>query len=85
MNRQDEVRQLLHMTTAQMRVKAGDHLLIVRDLDALHRHFAESIATEVRTNNDRGRPTKLILPVGPVGQYPLLGDILNQHRIILKQ
>jgi glucosamine-6-phosphate deaminase len=56
----------------------------VHDLDALHRHFAESIATEIRTNNDRGLPTKLILPVGPVGQYPLLADIVNHDRLSLK-
>jgi glucosamine-6-phosphate deaminase len=85
MNRQDEVRRLLHMTTAQMQVEAGGRLLIVRDLEALHRHFAESIATEIRTNNDRGLPTKLILPVGPVGQYPLLAEIVNQDRISLQQ
>jgi len=85
MNRRNEVRKLLEMTTAEMRVKAGDHLLIVKDLDVLHRHFAESIATEIRTNNERGVPTKLILPVGPVGQYPLLAEIVNQERLSLKQ
>jgi glucosamine-6-phosphate deaminase len=85
MNRRDEVRRLLGMTTAEVRARAGDHLLIVKDLDALHRHFAESIASEIRLNNNRGRPTKLVLPVGPVGQYPLLAEIVNDDRISLKQ
>ena len=85
MNRRDEVRRLLRMTTAEMRAQAGDHLRIMPDLDALHRHFAESIATEIRIHNERGLPTKLILPVGPVGQYPLLAEIVNRDRISLKQ
>jgi glucosamine-6-phosphate deaminase len=85
MNRHDEVRRLLRMTTAEVRAQAGDHLLILKDLDALHRHFAESIATEIQTHNVQGLPTKLILPVGPVGQYPLLADLVNRDRLSLKQ
>jgi glucosamine-6-phosphate deaminase len=84
MNRRDEVRRLLRMTTAEVRAQAGDHLQILADLDALHRHFAESIAAEIRTNTEQGRATKLILPVGPVGQYPLLAGLVNQHQLSLK-
>ncbi len=56
-----------------------------RDLDALHRHFAESIAAEIKANNAAERPTRLILPVGPVGQYPLLAELVNRERINLKR
>jgi glucosamine-6-phosphate deaminase len=83
MNRGDEVRRLLRMTPAELREQAGDHLEIVPDLDALHRHFAESIASEIRAHNEQGLPTKLILPVGPVGQYPVLADIVNRDRLAL--
>lgn len=85
MSRQDEIRKLLEMSPAQMRHKAGDKLVVLRDIDALHRHFAESIAAEIKTNNAKGRPTKLILPVGPVGQYPILAEMINHQRISLKQ
>lgn len=68
-----------------MKKKAGDRLVICRDIDALHAHFAESIAAEIRANNQNNRPTKLILPVGPVGQYPLLADIINGEQLSLKQ
>lgn len=44
-------------------------------------HFARSIAYEIESNNKRGQPTRLILPVGPVSQYPLLADICNQEGI----
>ena len=38
---------------------------IVPDLDALYRHFARSIADEIKAHNAAGSPTRLILPVGP--------------------
>jgi len=46
--------------------------------------MARSIADEVKVNNLSGRPTRLILPVGPVGQYPILIKICNQDRISWK-
>lgn len=54
---------------------------IVADLDALYRHFARSLAEEIKANNQAGLPTRLILPVGPVGQYPLLVQICNRECI----
>jgi glucosamine-6-phosphate deaminase len=56
-------------------------LTILPDLDALHEHFARGIAEEIKRNNELGRSTRLILPVGPVGQYPLLARICNRERI----
>lgn len=56
-------------------------LEIVPDLDALYLHFARSIADEIKARNAAGQPTRLILPVGPVNQYPLLVRICNQERI----
>jgi len=47
----------------------------VKDIDTLHQHFAETIAEEIKSNNAKDRPTKLILPVGPIGQYPILIDM----------
>jgi glucosamine-6-phosphate deaminase len=56
-------------------------LAILADLDTLYEHFARSIADEIKRNNGLGRSTRLILPVGPVGQYPLLARICNRERI----
>lgn len=84
MNRREEVRRLLRMSTEEMVAKAEGKLVIVDDLDALHQHFAESIAKEIMKNNKAGRPTKLILPVGPTGQYPILKDMINKQGISLK-
>ena len=61
----------------QSRVKVE----ILPDPASLFRKFARSLADEIKTNNEAGRPTRVILPVGPVGQYPILVDICNQERI----
>ncbi len=56
-------------------------LEILPDLHALFMHFARSIAEEIKAHNRARRPTRLILPVGPVEQYPLLAQICNAERI----
>ena len=47
--------------------------------------MAEAIAEEIKANNARDRLTKLILPVGPVGQYPILSEMINGEQISLKR
>lgn len=59
-------------------------LEIVPDLYSLYRHLARSIADEIKANNVSGNPTRLILPVGPVGQYPLLVEMCNREGISWK-
>jgi glucosamine-6-phosphate deaminase len=49
--------------------------------NAVINHFARSIADEIKSNNQRKQPTRLILPVGPVSQYPILAEICNRERI----
>jgi glucosamine-6-phosphate deaminase len=56
-------------------------LEIVPNPDALYGHFARSIAAEIKANNRAGQPTRLILPVGPVEQFPALARICNEERI----
>jgi len=54
------------------------------DVALLLDHFARSIAAEIRAGNERGEPVRLILPVGPVAQYPKLAEITNRERISWK-
>ncbi len=54
---------------------------VLPDVAMLNHHFARSIADEIAANNGAGRPTRLILPVGPVGYFPLLAEFCNQERI----
>jgi glucosamine-6-phosphate deaminase len=44
-------------------------------------HFARSIADEIKANNNAGKPTRLILPVGPVGQFAILVNLCNNEGI----
>lgn len=85
MIRSKEIRNLLKLTPAAVREKAGNRLVVVPDIDLLHRHFADSIAEEIVANNRNGRLTKLVLPVGPVGQYPILAERVNAENISLEK
>ena len=84
MGRKEEVKRLLSMSPEEIKRKAGGKVIIFKNLDELHRHFARTIADEIKNNNDIGRRTSLILPVGPTGQYPILVKIINREKISLK-
>lgn len=43
--------------------------------------FARWVANFIAGRNARGEPTRLILPVGPTGGYPILTDITNSENI----
>ena len=83
MNRKTEIRQLLKLSAKQVIEKAGNRLVICDSLDDLHKRFAEDIAGEITARNSKGQPSRLILPVGPTGQYPMLADIINGKGISL--
>lgn len=83
MDRKTEIRRLLKLSPEEVRAKAGRHLVVCEDLDALHRRFAEDIAAEICENNSKNEPTRLIVPVGPTGQYPLLAEIIRSRKITL--
>jgi glucosamine-6-phosphate deaminase len=44
------------------------------DSDDLARLMADEMAGLIEANNRAGKPTTMIIPVGPVGQYPILAD-----------
>lgn len=73
--------QVLQTSPEELEHRAGERLLVLPDPSALYHHFAESIAAEIETNNHAGRPTRLILPLGPRGQFPILARICNERRI----
>jgi glucosamine-6-phosphate deaminase len=85
MDRKTEIRQLLRLSPEEVRAKAKHHLIVCENLDALHRKFAEDIAAEIRANNSENKQTRLILPVGPTGQYPILAEIINSEKISLSE
>ena len=82
-DRKREVRALLKLTPQEVIDRGGDRLVVCEDLDTLHQRLAEEIAAEIRAQNDEAQPTRLILPVGPTGQYPILTEIVNRESLSL--
>jgi len=71
-------------TVSELRAHARIPFRLLPDRQSLLTEFADSIATEIRARNARGERTRLILPVGPVAQYPILVDRCNRERISWK-
>ena len=44
-------------------------LRIVKDKEAAAEHFARTMVDAIQANNHLNTPTRLIMPVGPRGQY----------------
>ena len=57
---------------------------IVKDAQALAHDLAETIFDEIRHAERDGRPCTLIVPVGPVDQFPILADLINQKKVPCK-
>ena len=75
------IKELAAMRPEDVEREAQGKLIVVPDVSGLYMHFAEAIAAELESNNACGRPTRLILPLGPKGQYPILADICNRRGI----
>ena len=52
--------------------------------DDLYHDMANEMAALVRANNAAGKPTTMIVPVGPVGQYARLARRCNRERLSLR-
>jgi glucosamine-6-phosphate deaminase len=62
----------------------GIEVRVVGDAPAVTADMARWMADSLRDRNARGEPTRWIVPVGPVDQYPILADICNRERISLR-
>jgi len=56
-------------------------LVLVPEPQDVYASFAREIADEIKRAAHEDRDLKLILPIGPVAQYPLLAAICNAERI----
>ena len=73
--------ELMRLAVPELERRARMRFRILPDIPALLADFARSIADEIRAANRERRPARLILPVGPVAQYPILVDIINRERL----
>lgn len=77
----ENLQEILSIPVHELPRRSKIRLEILPDLDTLYDHLARSIAGEIAGHNAAGQPTCLILPVGPVDQYPRLVEICNRERI----
>jgi glucosamine-6-phosphate deaminase len=54
---------------------------VLGDLASVGRDLAEAMLGEILDAQAAGRSATLIVPVGPVDQFPLLAEMINQRRI----
>lgn len=80
--RKDEVAQLLVLSPAEVQQRASSRLIVCDDLEALHQKMAQDIARNLQQAAP-SHPTRLILPVGPTGQYPYLAKMIREQNISL--
>jgi glucosamine-6-phosphate deaminase len=79
-----DMEKLLSMPAEEIDNWSPVKVVIVPDTDTLYKTFARSIADKIKANNKAGKLTKLILPVGPTPQYPILANISNKEEISWK-
>jgi glucosamine-6-phosphate deaminase len=82
--RRDEIRALLRLPPDEVVRRAGPRLRVFESLEALHAHLAQDMLGVIAANHAAGRPTCLILPVGPVGQYRHFLKAVTANRISLR-
>jgi glucosamine-6-phosphate deaminase len=68
---------LFALSVHDLRARARIGIHLEPDIPRLLDHFARSIADEIQSRD----VARFILPVGPMGQYPRLGEITNRERI----
>jgi len=73
--------ELTALPIEELQRRARLRFRLVEDIPTLLADFACAIADEIQAANRDGRPARLILPVGPVKQYPMLVEITNRERI----
>lgn len=72
---------ILQLPVAELLRRARMGVRLFPTIDAMLEFMADSMAAELRENNAAGRPTRWILPVGPVKQYFRLVEICNREQL----
>ncbi len=59
-------------------------LRVMEDLPKLYREVADLMAEELTAHNEKGIPTRWIVPAGPIDQWDYLIERIHRERISLK-
>jgi len=80
----EDLEKLLTIPPEEIDAWSPVKVVILKDQETLYETFARSIADKIKKNNEANKPTKLILPVGPTPQFPILAEICNKEKISWK-
>lgn len=83
LDRKREMPALLRMSPDEVVERAGPRLRVFPDCAGIHEMIAREMASLVLSRNAQGKESRFILPVGPVGQYPIFLNIIRAKRISL--
>lgn len=75
----------VHIPPAELGLGQTVRVHITTDAESLAREMARSMADEILAAARAGRGATLIVPVGPVDQFPLLAELINRERIDCRQ
>ena len=59
-------------------------LRVMENSDAVFTQLALEMITKIESNQKKGRHTVMIIPVGPVGRYPVFVRMVNERHLSLK-
>ncbi len=79
----EDFKSIMSMPIGKIGDWANVGVQVVEDQRSLYEKMARSIADTIISNNKKGKNTKIILPVGPTPQYPILVSIINEQKIQL--
>jgi glucosamine-6-phosphate deaminase len=78
-----QLAEWLAVPPEQLAARSSVPFLLMESREALHRRFADDVYGELEAA--RGEAVSLILPLGPMGQYPILARKINDARLSLDQ
>ena len=75
----------LHVTADQLGTGHNVRVRVLGDAASIARDMASAMAEAIRLAARAGRGATLIIPVGPVDQFPLLAELVNAERLSLRE
>lgn len=74
----------LKITRENLAKDTAVNLTIVKDMPDVAQHMATAILGIIEAAKQKGHPATLIVPVGPVDQYPILAEMLNERQYSIR-
>ena len=81
----EDMRSLMQLPPHEIDNWSPVKVTILPDWEAVMQTLARTLVDTIKANNDQGKRTTLILPVGPVAQYPIAAQISNEEKVSWKQ